>query len=130
METEKRKHCRFTTTDDVFASLGHQFITVGKIKDISQGGLSFTYWSNEELLPKTPHSLDIFHRFSGLHMSNLPCKVVYNMPENIQDMSRPITLPILAKQCGVQFDELTQDQSVQLTSFIEKIISDTGHDSA
>lgn len=123
METEKRKNCRFTIKNDVFAALGHHYITVGKINDISQGGLSFTYWSNEELFSETSYALDIFHQFSGLHMSNLPCKVAYDIPSRPHYPNPTMTLSIMSKKCGVQFGELTQDQSIQLTSFIKNISS-------
>lgn len=41
MNIDKRKYIRFLAQDDAFAALG--FSIVGKVKDISMGGLAFGY---------------------------------------------------------------------------------------
>lgn len=118
MENEQRKFYRALPNNDAFASLGHNFITVGKIKDISLKGLSFLYWSSEELKSDSFQQVDIFLHKSGYHISNVPCRPVYDVA--VQSLGNTFTLPIKAKQCGVQFGELTEGQSNQLMAFIEK----------
>lgn len=121
MYAEKRINYRFSFRDDVFISFGHQFVTVGKIRDISLGGLSFTYRSNEELSSEPYRVLDLFTKRSGLHTQSIACKVVYYINENTWNTNSPMTLPATAKKCGIKFKNLTYNQTVQLAYLISKI---------
>ena len=48
MRSEQRKHDRFIPKENAFAALGRKYTRVGKIKDISVGGLAFEYIAGEE----------------------------------------------------------------------------------
>ncbi len=43
MISERRKYTRFLAEEDGYAALGANFTKVGKLKDISIGGLAFEY---------------------------------------------------------------------------------------
>ena len=40
---EQRRYARFFLEHDTFAALGHEYNKVGKVIDMSVGGLSFEY---------------------------------------------------------------------------------------
>ena len=48
---ERRKHARFFSPENAFAALGRNYTKVGKIKNISLGGLAFEYIAGEASHP-------------------------------------------------------------------------------
>ena len=73
METERRKFTRFLVPENVYAALGPSFSKVGRIKDISIGGLAMEYITDGDSDLKTSH-VDIFIRGEEFYLSKLPCK--------------------------------------------------------
>ncbi|MEE8416798.1 MAG: response regulator transcription factor, partial [Desulfobacterales bacterium] len=48
LKSEKRRHVRFNAPENLFAALGNPVQKVGKVKDISMGGLAFEYIPGEK----------------------------------------------------------------------------------
>ena len=48
MIIEQRKYARFLSLSQAFAALGSTYTRVGKVKNISLGGLAFEYITGEE----------------------------------------------------------------------------------
>ena len=124
MIIEGRKYVRFLVKDNSFAALRNGFKKVGKIDDISINGMGFSFLKhNTEVDTKDHYSqIDIFNSGkseSGLHLSNLPCRIVYE----ISDTSPEKGFCVQMSRCGLQFVDLAKDQLEQLELFLEKYTS-------
>ncbi len=115
---EQRRQIRFVPHDSAFAALGSTFARVGKIKNISIGGLAFEYITDEDS-DQEASQLDIFLSGNDFHLAKVPCRVVYDMPKRkSDDASRIVFETFMTKQCGVQFVGLTEDKVSQLDLFL------------
>jgi hypothetical protein len=73
---DQRKHRRFPMKEGGFAVLMNHVIRVGPIKDISQGGLAFTYIS-EDKLPQGSFMVNLlFGDDKGFYLKNIPSKII------------------------------------------------------
>jgi hypothetical protein len=86
---------------------------MGRIIDISMGGLAFECFCDEESANR-PKELEIFVTDSSFRL-NIPCQLVYDLPT----YESPLT-SCKKKRCGVQFGELTEYQTSLLARFIER----------
>jgi hypothetical protein len=114
---EKRRQVRFLAQENAFAALGEKFTKVGRLKNISAGGLAFEYITdgNSE---NGPSQLDLFVSGDDFHLSKVPCRVVYDIPSRSSEGNRIFFQPFLTKQCGVEFEGLTKEKKAQLDLFI------------
>ena len=117
MTIERRKYVRFMAKDDSFAALRNGFKKVGKISDISVGGLAFSYLSEITEIDNASHisEVDIFLSGNGFHLSNVPCRIVYEAPGSTPDEGFLVRM----SSCGLMFGELNGSQLEQLELFIE-----------
>ena len=117
MTIERRKYVRFLAKDNSFAALRNGFNKVGKIDDISINGLGFSFLSENTQVDSTDHhsQVDIFISENGFHLSNVPCRIVYETPDSIPDEGFSVRMT----RCGLQFGDLTRSQMEQLELFIE-----------
>ena len=117
MTIERRKYVRFLAKNNSFAALRNGFKKVGKIDDISINGLGFSYLSKIAEVDSTDHhtQADIFSTENGFHLSNVPCKIVYETLDTIFN----IKFPVQTYRCGLQFGKLTRSQLGQMELFIE-----------
>jgi len=72
---DERNNIRFLARDDAFAALG--FSTVGKVKDISMGGLAFEYLNiseNSDQLSSHKDRGDLISRLIS-RVSGRACKI-------------------------------------------------------
>ena len=124
--SERRKQKRFVVEDAVFAVLRPEFKVIGKIQDISRGGVSFQYMAHETSaqtasltqLDSSPE-LDIFMRERELYLSQVPCAIVYDIP--VADYNGYSQDSLTMKRCGVQFRDLSPKQSERVDSFISAL---------
>jgi hypothetical protein len=120
---ERRKNVRYLLKDDLIASLHNEKGKVGKVKDISMGGLSLEYIepvnekrSNQESLESNLHLwIDDFS------LSRVSCRIIYDTPVQLIQSSEYMKYPLNSKnrRCGVQFQTLSDDQNRQLALFLE-----------
>jgi hypothetical protein len=115
---EKRRHVRFLARDNAFAALGSRFTKVGRVKNISTGGLAFEYITNGDADEDTCQ-LDVFVSGKDFHLPKVPCKVIYDIPVQRSDVNRIFFQPFVTKQCGVAFEDLPEDKRTQLSHFLE-----------
>jgi len=117
MSAERRKYVRFLAQDTAFAALRSGFKKVGRIKDISIGGLAFSYFSETCEMSSNSHvsQVDIFLSGNGFHLYNVPCNIVYDTPNVSDDEGFLVTMC----RCGLHFGELTESQLEQLNFFIK-----------
>ncbi len=116
METERRKFTRFLVPENVYAALGPSFSKVGRIKDVSIGGLALEYLTDEDSVLENSH-VDIFIREEEFYLSKLPCKIVYDVP--IEPSADPQVSGLTQKRCGVQFYRFTSGLTKRLEGFLK-----------
>lgn len=116
--TENRRYVRFATKDAAFTALGPDYIKVGKINDISMGGLSFKYISSD-LLSKNSFHLNIFLTGTQFNLSNIPCRIVYEIPLHQPIPNYTYNSEIITNRCGVQFDNLNENIQAKLNYFLQ-----------
>ena len=124
--SERRRQKRFVVKDPVFAVLRPEFKVVGKIQDISRGGISFEYVALESHARTASKNkkdsgpeLDIFMKESALYMSQIPCTIVYEI--QVADYVGYSQDSLVMKRCGVQFRDLSPKQSERVESFISAL---------
>ncbi len=125
MSIDKRKYNRFLAQDDAFAALG--FRTVGKVKDISMGGLAFEYLDLSESSDQVsshrdtfePLPLTIFLSKNDFHLSDVPCKTIYDINAPGSDSGQEFIASLKHRLCGVKFGTLSEDIMAKLELFLK-----------
>jgi hypothetical protein len=110
---ERRKFRRLKTAENTFALLRGQVSKLGRVIDISNGGLAFRYVSIGERL-KGSFEVDLVSPRDDFRLKGFPVKVVSNFKRHSRTPSGRIRL----RRVGVQFGELTHDQISQLQHFM------------
>ena len=110
---ERRKHQRFQVPSSAFTGLGPYFGKVGRILDLSMGGLAFRYIGFEE--PNGSIYIDVFMNDLDFYLRSLPFKTISDFPV-VTDGTTTITL----RRRGVRFGKLTPQQRAALEDFIEE----------
>jgi hypothetical protein len=118
MCSEQRIHNRFTPKANAFAALGRKYTKVGKIKNISTGGLAFEYIAAEEF-NKEESQIDIFLVGTEFHLYRVPCRVIYNIDIHVPKINNSLVEIYTTKRCGVQFRELNKDIKMLLDFFLK-----------
>ena len=118
MEAEQRNNDRFLALDNVIVALRNTSTKIGKVKDISKGGLSF-----EHTYPETP-TLDpsqkgILLWTNGFWMPKISCRVVYDIQLPTPTEYESLTIRLTTRRCGIQFEALSEDQMAQLDFFLK-----------
>ena len=117
-KTEKRKFARYITRPEIFAALGKSFSRVGRVKDVSLGGVAFEYIA-EEQNEDDLSSIDIFATGNGLHLSRIPCRKIYEVSVKDTTEVSSLSSELRTKRCGVEFDDLTKSELSQVKHLIE-----------
>ena len=107
METEQRKFKRLLPQNLTFAVIRPHFSNLGKVKDISRGGMAYEYILNETL--NTGYAeIDIFLSSDSFYLPRIPSKIIYDtkIVEKFQKVE--------TRRCGVQFRDLTEEQAANL----------------
>lgn len=118
MSSEKRKHDRFIAKENAFAALGRKYTRVGRIKDISMGGLAFEYIGGEGLKEQVSE-IDIFLVGTEFHLYKVPCKTTYNIDVYVPQINNHLVKIFTTKRCGVQFKQLNKNFRTLLKFFIK-----------
>ena len=112
-EAERRNEKRFLVQEGAFVMFRPSDTGVGRLIDISMDGLTLDYVSSKE--PEVqPTELDIFVVNSPFRLQGLPCRT-------INDFVTFTTYDgaLSKRRRGVQFGELTKNQELLLTHFIQ-----------
>jgi len=110
---ERRKHKRFQPKEGAYAAVRPQYDKIGQIIDVSRGGLAFRYMVCGSQEDKSSE-LDIFLIGDGFHLDKVPFQTVWD--QEIRERSCAGSQRM--RRCAVQFEELTQMQTLQLEEFI------------
>jgi hypothetical protein len=115
---EKRKHSRLAPPPNTFAALGRNYTRIGKVKDISLEGLAFEYIAGEST-DSNSDNVDIFLFGNVFHLPNLFCKIVYDIQLYVPHVNNNLIETLTTKRCGIQFENLSEEDVVQLKLFLE-----------
>jgi hypothetical protein len=118
MISERRKYTRFLAEEDGFAALGANFTKVGKLKDISIGGLAFEYIGWTENCVQDSSIVAIFHSHNDFHLPNLACRLIYNLAISAENDNSQFIRQYTIHRCAMQFVDITAKQRKQLEFFI------------
>ena len=121
MRSERRKYTRFRAQDTAYASVGADYTHVGRLIDISIGGLSLEYLTDDNAQLINP-PVDIFVCEKNFHLSKLPCKIIYNMRLGALGKTQALTNGLIRKRCGLEFESLSKPHKKQLESFLRNHI--------
>ena len=110
---ERRKHARYKVRDGFIAIPHNSRILLGKIRDISQGGLTVRYFEKKEWKCE-PIEIDIVLSDVDFSLDSIPIEITYDMEQNIQTPYRVL----YERQCGLKFGELTEQQVAQLNDYL------------
>jgi len=118
MEIEKRKNIRYLVEEDTIVALQNGFNRIGKVKDISIGGLSFEHIYEDDL--DWIHSRkNVLLWVNDFNISKIPCRVIYDIPVPIPPEYDSLTVQFITKRCGLEFETLTEYQRAQLDFFLQ-----------
>jgi len=119
---ERRKDKRFEVQEGTFAVFTPHFSNWGQVIDISRHGLAFRYTGKG--LPKNmPSQLGISIADIGFYLGRVPFKVISDF-EIARAGSHHLSM---ARQCGVEFGELTPGQISQLEFIISNYTQTQGY---
>jgi len=115
---KRRKHPRLRAREQTFAALHGDCTRVGRLKNISKGGLAFEYTAIDDSRCNG-FPVDIFAAHSEFHLSNVPCRTVYDIALPRQEKDGTFFPTFLSRQCGLQFGELTETETERLGFFLK-----------
>jgi hypothetical protein len=111
---ERRSHERFPVKQGAYALLKNGASKLGQIKNIGKGGLAFMYINGGEPMHGSL-LLDIFLSGHGFYLKDILCNKISDIHvENKFPFS-----DFKMRHLGVQFPELSHDQSNRLDTFIQ-----------
>lgn len=119
MAVERRKYIRFLAQPNTYAALGSHFRKVGKVQDISISGLAFNYLSNTEDSDQLYSKIAIFQSENKFHLANLPCRVIYDLPQCALNKNLVSNSIYVTNRCALQFIGITAHQIERLTYFLD-----------
>jgi hypothetical protein len=112
-QIERRKHKRFQVQNGAFVILTPPDTKVGRIMDISMGGLAFHYVGRADPSNKST-KLSIFSGDCSFYLYKVPCETILDSRAYVSHSA-----PISIRRCSVQFGELTHNQVSRLEHFIQ-----------
>ena len=118
MDAKRRKYVRFLAKPNAYAALGSSFTKIGKILDISMGGLAFEYFSSSEDLNQYDSTVTIFITVNSFYLENVPCRMISDLPKCCSDNSSVLNSNYLVKRSCIQFMTISEDQKQRLEYFL------------
>ncbi len=119
MKSERRKYERFLAPENALVALYGQSIRVGKLVDISQGGLSFEH-IYEDISITNGKRKEISFWVDDFRVSKIPCQIVYNIVVPTPPEYASLTIRLITHRCGIKFESLTEEQRELLEQFIKR----------
>ena len=115
---DKRKYPRFSVEENVIVALQNGLNRIGKVKDISLGGLSFEHIYEEDLIGGDSRKSLILW-INDVNLSKIPCRIVYDKPLQTPSEYDSLTIRLITRLCGIEFESLTDQQITQLELFLK-----------
>ena len=118
LRSENRKYIRFEPQDNTYAALGNHFSRVGKLTDISIGGLAFKYIENTESYEPNATVVSIFHSEDSFFLHHIGCRLIYDRPLYVKTEISDLKQKYMVKKCGVAFTAIEPHQTEKLNYFL------------
>ncbi|MFC1828507.1 PilZ domain-containing protein [Thermodesulfobacteriota bacterium] len=119
MNAERREKVRVHPKDLTFVALRPDFDKLGKMLDISKGGLCFQYITStgeaDQVNGVTSLDIDLFLSKNSYYLAGVPCKLIYDKKKEIGALD-PTNLEY--RLCGLKFGELTKGQTNLLEFYL------------
>ena len=109
---ESRRHTRLLSLDDTFAEVKGGGGLVGKICDISLGGLAFSYMEGKAPVDDFK-CVDIHLDQNGFCLSDVPCAIVYDTIDSSDGATGDT-----CRRCGLRFGALTDEHINKLNYYL------------
>ena len=117
--TDRRQAPRYALNTDVFLVFRPDFSKLGKLKDVSNGGVAVEYTVLGEHEKIADADVDIFTSGSDyLMLRRVPCTVVYDTKIEKGPLSG-----IETRRCGLRFEQLSDQQGEQLKVLLNNYVS-------
>jgi len=121
---ERRRHQRFLAKDSVFAVCIPTYVKLGRVVDISSGGVAFHYvpdFGDEKAFCRSSCNLDVFETESSRYLKGVECNIVYD-----SEVPRLTSLSDAYhfRRCGVEFGGLSRDQFDELDFIIKNFTAE------
>lgn len=117
MGIERRQIERFRPKESTFVAFRPEFSKMGKLLDISKGGLCFQYMARgNQVQDAGALEIDMFLSSNGYYLPNVPCKLVYDA-----EFKEGGALPdgMECRRCGLRFENLTKEHTTQLELYLK-----------
>ena len=116
MQAELRKHKRYPGNDKLFASLGEHCDRVGRVENISLGGVAIICTGHPKEM-ESDTSIDLFLENNGFQVKGIDCRLIYEkvMEWEVYNVD---SSEYSCRKCGIQFKALTREQRKQLKKVI------------
>ncbi|MBM4306008.1 MAG: PilZ domain-containing protein [Deltaproteobacteria bacterium] len=114
----KRKHPRFLVKGDAIVAIQNGLNRIGKVKDVSLGGLSFEHIYDTEL-NWVDSRKNLFLWIDDFTLHKIPCRIVYDSPLSTPSEYESLTIQLITSRCGVEFKDLTDGQADRLNFFLK-----------
>jgi hypothetical protein len=118
MASERRKYVRFHSVPNAYAALGSSFTKIGKIIDISMGGLAFEYYSSTEDSNLYDSMVTIFITVNNFYLENIPCQVISDRPKCGSNKATVLNSNYKVKRCGIQFKNMSEEKRQRIEYFL------------
>jgi len=119
MNAERRKTVRFLPRTEAYVALRPDFTKLGRLINISRGGLAFRYIAHQRQ-EQTPTHLDLFIGNDTFYLSRIPCRVIYDI--RLSEKQR-FSTALEHRRCGLEFGEATEVQATQLELYLKNHVA-------
>lgn len=118
-EADRRRAPRYPLNTEVFLVFRPDFSTLGKLKDVSSGGVSFEYAVFDEHRKAVDVEVDIFaSEASNFMLRRVPCTVIYDTK-----IEQPSLGGIETRRCGLKFEQLSYQHCELLKVLVNNFAS-------
>jgi len=118
---ERRKDKRFKLKSSAFAIMNHSPKRIGKITDISKSGLALRYSKHGEGSNEL-NELYIFKSDFSFCIDDIKAKTI----SDVEIIGKTLIGSKEMRRCGIQFEDLSNNQISQLVNFIQNSSSTEG----
>jgi hypothetical protein len=117
MTKQNRRYTRFLVEKKALAALGIDYAKVGKIQDISMGGLAFEYLNKKHNHSEGLTKINIFIANNSFNLPDITCRIVCDCLKYHIDQDD--SGAIQKNKCAVEFLSLSDFQKDQIDFFIK-----------
>jgi hypothetical protein len=116
----RRKEARVSVSESVYVVINTEPQTLGQMVEVSTRGLAFTFVdlnsASKRISEQATMNVDLFAGGKGLFIKDLVCRLV----SKIENVSDPKLSSLAIKRVGIEFENLTLPQQVQINRLVKR----------